>query len=89
MAASTSTSSRIQHLGQAAAALAPHRAVDVPAPQVLALPRRLQLALHLHRPVQLEVETLERGIAGLELTDRLDRAALQVPDVHSQHSRLK
>jgi hypothetical protein len=59
------------------------------APEVFTLTGGLELALYLYRPVQLQVEPVEHGIAGLELPDRLDRPPLEVPDVHSQHSPLK
>ena len=79
----------VQHLGQAAAALAPHHPMHAAAPEVLAVARGLQLAVDRHRAGEAQVQPLERRIVGIEPPVGPDGAALQVPDVHSQHSRLK
>src|SRR5215216_616519 len=59
------------------------------APEVLAVARGLQLAIDRHRTGEAEIQPFERGIVGVEPPVGPDGATLQVPDVHSQHSRLK
>jgi len=76
-------------LGQAAPALALHDSVKAAPPEVLAMAGGLQLSRHRHRADQIQVQPIERGIVGLQLSHRPNRSPLKVPDVHSQHSRLK
>jgi hypothetical protein len=80
---------RLTHLGETPSALTPHHAVDVPAPEVFTIARGLELTPDRHRTFKIEPQPLKRRIAGLELADGLDGTPLQVPNVHSQHSRLK
>ncbi len=77
-----------QHLGQASAAVTPHHSMDVPAPEVLPISGGLQLPPHSHWSDQREVQSGERRIVGCELAISPDRPPLEVPDIHSQHSRL-
>jgi hypothetical protein len=78
----------VEHLREAPPALAVDDGVNVPTPEVLAVTSGLQLAIHLHRPCQVEVQPLERRIAGRELADGPHGTSVEVPDVDSQHSRL-
>ncbi len=76
-------------LGQTTPALTLHETVKAAPPQVLTLAGGLQLPGDRYRTYQLEVEPIERGIVGLELSHGADRTSLKVPNIHSQHSRLK
>jgi hypothetical protein len=77
-----------QHLGQAATAVTSHYGVNVPAPEVLPISRGLQLPPNRHRSHQLQVEVRKGRIVRGELAVGPDRPSLEVPDIHSQHSRL-
>jgi hypothetical protein len=77
-----------QHLGEAPAAFTPYDRVDVAAPEVLPFSRGLQLPPHSHRSHQREVQAGECRIVGCELAIGPDRPPLELPDIHSQHSRL-
>ena len=87
-AASTATSTSSSDLGEATPALAAHDAVKIAPPEVFTIAGGLQLPLHRHRSDQVEPQSLEGRILGRELAHRLDRASLEIPDVHSQHSPL-
>src|SRR6185312_10306371 len=78
----------VQHVSEAAAAFASDESVDLPPPEVFAVAGGLQLPLHLHRSRQIEPQSLEGGIIGMELADGPYGTPLKVPDVDSQHSRL-
>jgi len=78
----------VQHLGQAAAAVTPHHRMDVAPPEVLAFSRGLQPPPHCYRSNQREVQAGERRIVRCELAVGPDRPPLELPDIHSQHSRL-
>ncbi len=77
-----------QHLGQAAAAVPPDHGMNVPAPEVLSPSRGLQLPPYGYRSDQREVQAGERRIVWRELAVGPDRPPLELPDIHSQHSRL-
>jgi hypothetical protein len=77
-----------QHLGQASAAIPPDHGMNVPAPEVFPVSGGLQPPPHSHRSDQREVQSGERRIVGCELAIRPDRPPLELPDIHSQHSRL-
>ena len=76
------------YISQAPPALALHGSVDVPAPEILPCPGGLQLPRYRNRAHQIEVQPLKGGVVGPKLPHRPHRAALKVPDVHTQHSRL-
>lgn len=78
-----------QDLGEAAAAFAAHHAVQTPAPEVLALGRGLELTVYRDAADQIEPEPLKGGIVRAEHPIRPHGTALQVPNVHSQHSLLR
>jgi hypothetical protein len=77
-----------QHLGQAPAAITSDHGMNMPAPEVLPVSGGLQLPPHSHRSDQREVQSGKRRIVGRELAVRPDRPSLELPDIHSQHSRL-
>ena len=70
-----------------------HSRVEDPAkpapPEVLAGTGGLQLARHRDRPYEVEVEPLKRRIVWLKVPNRLDGTPLKIPNIHSEHSRLK
>ena len=78
----------VEHLGQAAAALAANHAVKITSPEVFVFASGLKLAMYDHRPHQIEPQALEGRIVGLELPLGPDGTALKVPDIHAQHSPL-
>ena len=78
----------VEHLGQAAATLAAHYAVEITPPEVFTFTGGLKLAVDHHRSHQVEPQTLEGRIVGLELALGPDGTALKVPDIHAQHSPL-
>jgi hypothetical protein len=57
-------------------------------PEIFAITRGLQLPPYSHRSYQIEVEVGEGRIVRGELAVGPDRPPLEVPDIHSQHSRL-
>ncbi len=57
----------VNHLGEAAPALAPNDAVKIASPEVLAIAGSLQLALHRHRTHQVQSQPFERRIFRREL----------------------
>jgi hypothetical protein len=77
------------HVGQTPPALTLHLTVHATAPQVFAVTCRLQLPCYRYGTNQMEVQPFERRIVGPKLPYGPDRASLEVPDVYSQHSRLK
>ena len=64
------------------------RPVHVPPPEVFIASGGLQLAAHRDRPLQPQRQPLERGVVRVELRVGPNRPPLEIPDVHSQHSRL-
>ena len=78
----------VQHLGQAAAALPPDDAMDAPPPEVLSVAGGLQLAGDRHRSTRPSSSPSNAGSSGSSPLGP-DGPSLEVPDVHSQHSRLK
>lgn len=79
----------VQDLGETAAAFASDGSVNVPPPEVFAFAGGLQLPLYLHRPRQVELQPREGGITGRKLADGPHGAPVEVPDIDSQHSRLR
>ena len=78
----------VDHLGEAAPALASNDAVKIASPEVLPLAGGLQLAVHCHRPHQVQSQPFERWILRRELAHGPDGPPLEVPNVHAQHSPL-
>jgi hypothetical protein len=74
---------------QAAPAFSLQRSVDMAPPEILSGAGCLQLPGHRHRPAQIEIQSFKGGIVRPKLPHRSHRSPLKVPDVHSQHSRLK
>ena len=66
-----------------------HHPVEAAAPQVLPTAAGLYLPFHRYRTDEIQIQPFKCRIVGLKLTLRPDRSPLEVPDVHSQHSRLK
>jgi hypothetical protein len=60
-----------------------------PTPQVLARTGSLKLARDRYRSYQVKIQPFEGRIVRLQLTNSLDGTSLQIPYVHSEHSRLK
>ena len=79
----------LKDLTQAAPALAAHDRVNASSPEVLSLGGCLKLAIDEDITHDIEVESLEGRIAPSERPFGTDGTALQVPNIHSQHSRLK
>src|SRR5215213_1158058 len=79
----------IQYFGQAAAALAPHDAMNPAAPEVFSVARHLELAVDRDRASEAEPQALEHLVVGIEPSVGPHGTALEIPNVHSQHSRLK
>jgi hypothetical protein len=73
---------------QATPTLALHLTMHAAPPQVITIPRSLQLPCDRDGPNQMQLQTFESGIVGPKLPHGPDRASLKVPDVNSQHSRL-
>ena len=63
----------VDHLDEAAPALASNDAVEIASPEVLAIAGGLQLALHRHRTHQIQSQPFERRILRRELAYGLDR----------------
>jgi hypothetical protein len=59
-----------------------------PTPQVLAWAGSLELTRDRYGAHEVKIQTFERRIVRLQLTNSLDGPPLQVPYVHSEHSRL-
>ena len=78
----------VQHFGQTAAALAADPTVESAPPQVLAFAGSLKLAVYHHGTHQVEPQSVEGRIVGLELALGPNGTALKVPDIHTQHSLL-
>jgi hypothetical protein len=79
----------LEHLRQTPAALATDDRVNAPSPEVLPLGGRLKLSIDQDITNHVEVESLEGRIACVELPFGAHGTALQVPNIHSQHSRLR
>jgi hypothetical protein len=79
----------LEHLGEAAAALATDDRMDAPSPEVFPLAGRLKLPIDQDITNHVEVESLEGRIARVELPFGAHGTALQVPNIHSQHSPLR
>ena len=77
------------HLTQAAPAFRLQPATQCAPPQIFTGSGSLELAIYLHRSDQVKIEPLERRIFRLKLPDSLDGTPLKIPNVHSEHSRLK
>jgi hypothetical protein len=73
---------------QTAPALTLHFSPQASAPEVFAVTGRLQLAVDRDGAHQMQIQTLESGVVGLQLPNCSHRASMKVPDIHSQHSRL-
>jgi hypothetical protein len=74
---------------EATPAIRLQRTAQRPAPQVLTRAGGLKLTGDGHRADEVKIQPFERRIIWLQLTDSLDGTSLQVPYVHSEHSRLK
>jgi hypothetical protein len=77
------------YIRQAPPALTMHGSVDVPTPEILIRAGGLQLTRYRNRPNQIQIQSFKGGIVGPKLSHRPHRASLEIPDVDSQHSRLK
>ena len=77
------------HLTQAPPALGLQRATQGAPPQIFTWSGGLELAIYLDRSHQVKIQTLERRVIRLKLPDCLDGTPLKIPNVHSEHSRLK
>jgi hypothetical protein len=75
-------------IGQATPAFSLHDRLYGSPPEVLTIAGCLKLAFDRHRAHQVQIQAFKCGVVGLKLTDRPHGAPLEVPDVHSQHSRL-
>ena len=75
-------------VGQTAATLTLHGSVQLSPPEVLPVAGRLQLPGYRYWPLKVQVQAFECRIVGSKLPYRAHRAALKIPDVNSQHSRL-
>ena len=78
----------VDHLDEAAPALAPYDAVKIASPEVLSIAGGLQLALHGHRTHQIQSQPFERRILRREFAHGPDGPPVEVPNVHAQHSPL-
>ena len=78
----------VDHLDEAAPALAPNDAVKIASPEVLAIAGGLQLTLHRHRTHQIQSQPFESRILRRELAYGPDGPPVEVPNVHAQHSPL-
>jgi hypothetical protein len=76
-------------IGQTPPTFTLHGSVQAAPPEVFSIAGGLQLSSDRHRPYQIKIQSFERGIVGLKFPNRPHRASLKVPDVDSQHSRLK
>jgi hypothetical protein len=77
------------HLGEAAPAFPFQDTVDLAPPEIFALAGLLELSGDRHRTDQIQIQPFKRRIVRPKLPDGANRAPLKVPDVDSQHSRLK
>jgi hypothetical protein len=78
----------VEHLRQAAAALAADHAVEIASPQVFSYTGGLKLPMYHHRSHQIEPQALEGRIVRRKLSLGANGASLEVPDIHAQHSPL-
>lgn len=78
-----------EHLAKAPPALAAHDRMQATAPEKPVLARGLKLTRDRDSADQVEPESLEGGIVGPKVPIRSHGTVLQVPNIHSQHSRLK
>jgi hypothetical protein len=79
----------LEHFRQASATFATDDGVQTSPPEILPFRRGLKLSVDRHGTDQVEVESLEDRITGAELSTGTHETALQVPDIHSQHSLLR
>jgi hypothetical protein len=77
---------RGNHVRQTAAARATEPSSDPGLPEKLVITRLRQATINLHRSVEIQIETGERFVSGLQLTDGLNRSPAKVPDVDLKHS---
>jgi hypothetical protein len=77
------------NLSQAPPAIGLQSAAQRPTPQVLAGAGSLELAGDRYRAHKVKIQPFERRVIRLQLANSLDGTSLQVPYVHSEHSRLK
>jgi len=77
------------NIGQTSATICLQSPPKGPTPEVFTRTRGLKLPVYQHRAYQVKIQPFERRIIGLQLTNSLDGSSLQVPYVHSEHSRLK
>jgi hypothetical protein len=78
----------VDHLGEAAPALAANDAVNIASPEVLAIASGLELALDPHRTHQVQSQPFKRRILWRELAYGLDGPPVEVSNVHAEHSPL-
>jgi hypothetical protein len=78
-----------EHLGETPATLAPDHPVQATSPEEFSLARCLQLTVDQDVTNQVKIESLECRITGAERPFRAYGTALQVPNIHSQHSLLR
>jgi hypothetical protein len=75
-------------LAQTSATLGLQRTSQRSSPQVLARASGLELAGDGYRSYKVKIQPLECRVIRLQLANGLDGTSLQIPDVHSEHSRL-
>ncbi|HKP49929.1 MAG TPA: hypothetical protein VJU17_07925, partial [Gemmatimonadales bacterium] len=76
-------------ISETTATLSLDGALDFPPPQEFPGAGGLQLTCDRYRSGQIQIQAFESRIVRRKFPHRPYRAALKVPDVHSQHSRLK
>jgi hypothetical protein len=79
----------LEHFGETPATLPAYHGVNTPSPEVLPLARRLKLAIDQDTTDEVKAKSLERRIACVELPFGAYGTALQVPNIHSEHSPLR
>ncbi len=77
---------RRNHVRKAATARPTELPRDPSLPEVFAVTRFRQATINLHRSVEIQVETGERRVTGLQLSDSLYRSPVKVPDIDLKHS---
>jgi hypothetical protein len=78
----------VDQVGEAPAAASANVGADPGPPKVLTSPRGLDPTCYRDWSGQLELEPCKDGIGRLERSDRVDRAAVESPEVDLKHSRL-
>jgi hypothetical protein len=77
---------RGNHVCQTAAARATEPSRDPSLPEEFVVTRFRQATLDYHRAVEIQMETGECCVPGLQLTDGLYRSPAKIPDVNLKHS---